>query len=137
MSLSSGGFTSAGVTYVQQVISKNISVASTYYLAIGTGTTAFNKTDTTLGTELTTYGLGRASASITPNVTTYTTSDTFTLSKTFTYSGSATVSISEVGSFTASSGPTLIVRGVLSPYRTVATSGDTYTVNLKHCFPAV
>ena len=137
MAFSSGGFTRAGVVLASSIMGKAASAPTNYYLALGTGTTAFVNTQTTLVTEITASdGLQRAVATLTYPATGNYAGDAWTLSKTFTYTGSATVVVSEIGSLDAASTGNLIVRGVISPTRTMAVSGDAYMVNLKHVLVA-
>lgn len=70
------------------------------YIACGTSATAVAATDTTLGAELTTLGLGRAAATVTSEQIT-SADDTLQLVKSFSVTGSTTVQ--EVGVFNASS----------------------------------
>lgn len=100
------------------------------YLATGTGTTAVDVTDATLGTEITDSGLARAAATVSL-VTTTVTDDTLQLAKTFSVSGTKT--IGEVGIFNASSSGTMGARTVLSPTKSVS-SGDSYTLTYKVVF---
>lgn len=71
------------------------------YLALGSSATAVSAGQTTLVAEITTLGLGRASATAS-RVTTTSTNDTSQLAYTWTASGNATVN--EIGYFNASSG---------------------------------
>lgn len=87
------------------------SVAAFTYIAIGTGTTAANVTDTALETEITTNGGEREN--VTPTSTTTTvTDDTIVLSNTFTFTGS--FALAEVGILNAASGGDLASRYVYS-----------------------
>jgi len=70
------------------------------YLALGTGSTAADATDTALETEITDSGLARAAATVSYEDTT-TTGDTLQLVKAFTATGSKTVT--EIGILNASS----------------------------------
>jgi hypothetical protein len=100
------------------------------YLATGSGDTAFAAADTTLGTEITDYGLERSA--VTPTrVTTNVSNDTTQLNKTFTVTSTAT--ITEVGILNASSAGDLGGRTVLGTPREVV-SGTTYTLTHKTIF---
>ncbi len=100
------------------------------YLEVGTGTTAFAATQTTLVTPVTDSGLARAS--VTPTQTTTTvTNDTLQLSKTWTASGSKT--LAEVGVFNAGAAGTMGSRYVLGTTRPVE-STFTYTATVKWIF---
>lgn len=70
------------------------------YLAVGSGSTAFAASQTTLVTEITDTGLERAAATVS-RVTTTQTNDTLQLTKTWTATGTKTVE--EIGVFNASS----------------------------------
>lgn len=85
-------------------IGGDVSTNGFTYLALGTGTTAANATDTSLETEITDSGLARASATVSYETTT-TTGDTLQLYKSFTATGSKNVT--EIGILNASSGGTL------------------------------
>ena len=102
---------------------------STFYLELGTGTTAYDKAQTTLVTPITDSGLARALATVT-RVTTTETNDTVQCSYTWSsITGSKT--LGEYGVFSASSSGTMYARRVLSPARSVV-AGDTYTL-LQKC----
>lgn len=81
------------------------------YIAIGTGDTAANASDTELDTEITTGGGQRANASAS-RVTTAVANDTARLTNTFNFSSSFT--IVESGVLNASSNGTLLARQVFS-----------------------
>lgn len=68
------------------------------FLGLGTSSTAFSPSQTTLQAELTTLGLGRASATVS-QVTTTATNDTLQLYKVFASTGTTT--IEEIGYFNA------------------------------------
>jgi len=105
-------------------------LGTTFYTAVGTGSTAFAKTDTTLGTEVAASGLSRAAATVTQQTTTAS-DDTLQAVKAFSVSG--TVTVAEVGLFDNSSGGTMYSRTVLTSSRAVV-SGDTLTVTIKIIF---
>ncbi len=90
------------------------------YVAIGTGTTAVQLTDTTLGTEVETRTSGTTS-----RTTTTTTNDTFQCVGTVVASAGRVVG--EVGILDASTSGNLFIRGVLASTVTLA-SGDSITV---------
>ena len=97
------------------------------YMAVGTGTTAFAATQTTLVAEITDSGLKRVS--MTPvRVTTNVTNDTMSGTKTFSVTGTKTVT--EGGLFNASSSGTMATRVIFSPSRGVV-DGDTLTYTHK------
>lgn len=117
------GATSAGLA----VVTALINAEGTHYIGLGTGSTAYAKSQTALVAETAVSGLTRAAGTTTVTTTTDT-NDTVQCSKTFTAGGSAT--IAEVGLFNASSGPTMYGRTVISPTRPLV-SGDQYTVVYK------
>ena len=100
------------------------------YIAVGSGTTAFNATQTALVTEITGAGLARTTGTCS-QVTTTVADDTMQNTKAFSVTASAT--IGEVGLFNASSAGDMLCRTVLSPTRTVG-NGDTYTPVYKVTF---
>ncbi len=85
-------------------IGGDVSTNGFTYLALGTGTTAADATDTNLETEITDSGLARAAATVSYETTT-TTGDTLQLVKSFTATGSKDVT--EIGILNASSSGTL------------------------------
>lgn len=99
------------------------------YLAVGTGTTAAAATDTTLETEITDSGLGRAAATVS-QVTTTVTNDTLKLAKTFTVTG--TKAITEAGALNNSSGGTLLGHQVFSAVNVV--NGDSFALEYSFKF---
>lgn len=102
------------------------SPAAFTYIAVGTGATAANATDTTLQTETSGSGLTRVAG--TPSlVTTTVTNDTAQLTTTFTVSG--TVAVTESGVLNASSSGTLLTRQVFSAINVV--SGDSLAITWK------
>ena len=121
--------TNTGKAEVANLIGNVSSPTAFTYLAVGTGTTAASATDTTLQTEITDSGLGRAAATVS-RVTTTTTNDTLQLYKSFSVSGSK--SITEAGVLNASSLGTLLGRQVFSADSVV--SGDTYNLTYKIVF---
>lgn len=96
------------------------------YIAVGTGTTAADATDTTLETETAASGLTRA-ASTNSRVTTDVTDDTAQFVKAFSVSG--TVAVTESGVFDASSAGNMLARQTFSAINVV--SGDTLTITWK------
>ena len=105
-------------------------LGTTFWIAVGTGTTAFAAANTTLGTEVAASGLSRA-ASTTTQATTTVANDTLQHTKTFTASG--TVAVGEAGVFDAASVGNMYGRTVLSSVRNVV-SGDTLSVTYKTIF---
>jgi hypothetical protein len=116
------GFTNSGLA------ATTTALGTTYWIALGTGTTAFAKTQTNFtATESAASGLARAAATVTQQTTTAA-NDTLQAVKTFT--SGATATISEVGLFDAASSGTMYSRTVLSPTKSV-TTGDTLSVTIK------
>ena len=96
------------------------------FIALGTGVTAANVTDTTLQTELAVSGLSRVNATVSA-VTTTVTNDTLQLANTFTVTGTA--AITEAGILNAGAGGTLLSRLVFSAVNVI--NGDSLTVTYK------
>lgn len=96
------------------------------YLAVGTSSTAPSASQTALGGEITTNGLGRAAATVS-RVTTTQTNDTLQLVKAFSVSGTSTVE--EAGIFNDASAGTMLGRA-LTTSKTVV-NGDTLTVTYQ------
>ena len=121
------GIQNAGKAESAALIVDTASPAAFTYLAVGTGTGAFDATDTTLDAEITDSGLARASATVT-RVTTTVTNDTAQLSKAFSVTGTKT--LGEQATFNAASAGDMLQRTALSPTRAVV-NGDTYTLTVK------
>lgn len=118
--------TNAGAAGVADLIGPQGSTAPYAYIAVGTGATAANVTDTTLQTETATSGLSRALGT-TSRVTTDVTNDTAQITKTFSVSG--TVAVTESGVFNAASTGTLLARQTFSAINVV--NGDSLTITWK------
>lgn len=118
--------TNAGRAIISGLINGSGSPASFTYIAVGTSTTAAAATDTALGTETTTSGLGRAAGTVSLMTTTIT-NDTAQITKTFTVTG--TVAVTESGVFNASSGATLLAHQVFSAINVA--SGDSLQITWK------
>lgn len=101
--------TKAGIAEVVNLMGDVSTPTAFSYLAVGTGTVAATSDDTTLGTETTDSGLGRASATVTRETTT-STNDTLQLDKTWTATGAK--AITELGAFNASSAGVMLGRKV-------------------------
>jgi hypothetical protein len=95
-----------------------------FYMGLTTDTTAVTGSETSLTSELTTAGLGRALATYahTSGTTSY------TLQKQFTYTGSSSVAVAKAGIFNASSGGVMMFVTLLASTATVTANGDTLTV---------
>jgi len=122
----SNGVTTVGKALVAGRINASGAPAAATYIAVGTGTTAFNAADTTLQTETSGSGLDRAAASASL-VTTDTTNDTAQLVVTFTVTG--TVAVTESGVLNAASTGTLLCRQTFSAINVV--NGDSLQITWK------
>lgn len=118
--------TNAGFALVAGRINGSGSPAAATYIAVGTGTTAANVTDTALQTEITDSGLERASATVSL-VTTTVTNDTAQMVVTFTVTG--TKAVTESGVLNASSSGSLLCRQVFSAINVV--NGDSLQITWK------
>lgn len=96
------------------------------YIALGTGTTAADVSDTTLETELATGGASRANSTAS-RTTTSVTNDTAQLVNTFSIS--ATLAITESGILNSASSGVLLARQVFSAINVV--SGDSLQITWK------
>lgn len=117
--------TNAGMAGVASRINGADSEDAFTYIAIGTGTTSANATDTALETEITTGGGARASATAS-RTTTDVTNDTARLVKTFTFSD--TFAVTEAGALNAGSSGVLLNHQVFSAVNVV--SGDSLQVTI-------
>lgn len=122
------GTTNAGMAQLA-LLAGDATATPFTYLAVGTSSTAFSASQTTLVAEITTGGLERASATVS-RVTTTQTNDTLQLVKTWT--SSATHSVEEIGYFNASSAGTMGGRA-LTTTKAVA-SGETLTGTYQVAF---
>lgn len=113
----------AGLAGVASRINGAGSEAAFTYIAIGTGAVAANATDTTLGTEITTNGGQRASATAS-RVTTDIANDTAQNVVTFNFTGS--FAVTESGVLNAASAGTLLARQVFSAINVA--SGDSLQI---------
>ena len=98
------------------------------YLALGTGTTSANATDTALETEIEDSGLERAAATVSQQTTTVT-EDTLRLQEAFTATGSKAVS--EIGVLNAASDGTLLGHQVFTALAVESTDVLTMQYNFK------
>ena len=117
------GITNAGLAEVTALLGDVGSPTAFTYLALGSDNTAFNASQTALGSEITGNGLARASATVTQETTTET-NDTLRLQHQWSVTGSETVR--EAGIFNASSGGTMLARKVLTTPQSLS-NGDTFT----------
>lgn len=111
--------TNAGKAGIASRINGAGAEAAFDYIAIGTGSTAADATDTTLETELSSGGMSRASAT-TSRTTTDVTNDT--ARNIVTFSVTATAAITESGVLNAASSGTLLCRQVFTAIN--VTNGD-------------
>lgn len=110
--------TSAGLAGVASRVNGSGAEAAFTYIAVGTGTNAANASDTTLQTEKTTDGLGRAAATVS-RTTVDVTNDNARL--TYTFSVTGTVAVTESGVLNASSNGVLLARQVFTAVNVVNT----------------
>lgn len=115
--------TNAGFAGVASRINGAGAEAAFDYIAIGTGTTAANVSDTTLETEITTNGGQRAQGTAS-RTTTDVTNDTSTIVNTFSFTGS--FAVTESGVLNAASSGVLLCRQVFSAINVV--NGDSLQV---------
>ena len=120
--------TNLGFAMVADLVGNVTPVAAVTYLAVGTGSTAADPTQTTLVAETTTDGLARASATVS-RVTTTVANDTLQLLKEWTATG--VVLLREIGAFNASSNGTMLARKVYDLF----TTADTDHVKMTYKFP--
>jgi hypothetical protein len=118
--------TNAGFALAAGRLNGSGSPAAATYIAVGTGTTAANASDTTLETEITDSGLARVNGTVSL-VTTTVTNDTAQVTTTFTVSG--TKAVTESGVLNASSSGTLLCRQVFSAINVV--NGDSLAITWK------
>lgn len=116
-----------GLKAAAQLLINTGSPTAFSYIELGSGTTAFAATQTTLVTAITDSGLARALATLS-TVTTTVADDTSNLTYTWTASGSKT--IAESGVFNAATAGVMFCRQVLGTARSVGT-GDTFVGTWK------
>jgi len=121
--------TNASLAEMSGLVGNSGSKTAFTYLAVGTGTTPANATDTTLETEITDSGLARAASTVSQETTTAT-DDTLQLLKAWTVSGSKAVT--ECGALNAASAGTLLGRQVFSAVNVVST--DVLQLTYKFIF---
>jgi len=98
------------------------------YLAVGTGVTAENATQTALVAEITTGGLARAAATVT-RVTTTVANDTLQL--VYTWTASAAHAVRELGTFNAAAAGDMLARKLFA----VINVANTDQLKMTHKFP--
>lgn len=98
----------------------------TFYIACSPDTTTPALGDTTLTSELSGSGMGRAIATLTHT----TGQNNWNYSLTFTYTGSTPQIVGSVAMFDAASGGNMITHDLLNAPLTVATNGDAIPVTL-------
>src|SRR6266403_3864537 len=108
----------------QQLFKVGAAAATANFIGLTTDATAPAAGDTTLASEETTNGLGRAQAADAHTGS----ASSSVLSKTFTYTGSSSKVIAKVGLFNAASSGTLVLETLLTSTGTVNSNGDTITV---------
>lgn len=119
---SAGGAAAATPSTGTWVILPGMAPAS--WMGITTDTAAAAITDTTLASEETANGLGRAYATYAHT----TSAASYTLTKAFTYTGSTSKTLHKIGVFVASVGGIMPLESVLSADSIVAANGDVTTV---------
>ena len=124
--ISKNGVPNVGFAAIASRINGSGAEAAATYLAVGTGTNAFNASDTTLQTELASSGLSRVNATASRTTTTQT-NDSATLVTTFTVTG--TQNVTEAGVLNAASGGSLFARSVFSAVN--VNNGDTLQLTYK------
>lgn len=122
----SNGVPTAGKAGVASRINGSGAEAAFTFIAVGTGTTAFDAANTTLETEIVDSGLSRAAASAS-RVTTDVTNDTAQLVVTYTVTG--TKAVTESGVLNAASSGTLLCRQTFSAINVV--NGDSLQITWK------
>lgn len=120
--------TNAGFAGIAARIGADAVEAAFDYLAVGTGTTAANASNTTLETEITDSGLARAQGTDSRTTTTVT-NDTLNINYTWTASGSK--AITECGLLNAGSSGTLLGRNVFSAVNVVSSDSFELTYKVK------
>jgi hypothetical protein len=116
----------AGLALAAGLLNGSGSPTTPTYIALGTGATGVQATDTTLGTEITLHGLARAAATVSLQTTTVT-NDTAQWLKSFSVTG--TDAPTESGVFNASSNGTMLCRQTFSAINVA--NGDTLQVTWK------
>lgn len=100
--------------------------APAWYMGISTGSVA--ATDTSLASEQSTNGLGRAPATFAHTFSSSSANNTYTLTNTYTYTGSGAVVLTSIGIFDAASNGVPLFTTALSASATVNANGDQVTV---------
>ena len=129
--LASNLITNAGLAVMASRFNGADSEAAVTYIALGTGATAANVTDTTLVTEISTGGGSRAAATASRQTTTVT-NDTSRLLKTFSFTSS--FAVTESGIFNAASSGDMAARQVFSAIN--VSNGDSLQVTWDIDFAA-
>ncbi|MBU2249581.1 MAG: hypothetical protein KKD77_22735 [Gammaproteobacteria bacterium] len=122
----------AGLALVADRVGAVAAGAAVTYLALGTGSTAVDPTDTALEAEITDTGLERAAATVT-RVTTTVANDTLQLYKDWTATGVKI--LREIGAFNAASAGSMLARKVFDAITTANT--DHVIMTYKFPFTAV
>lgn len=118
----------AGFALVADRVGAVAAGAAVTYLALGTGSTAVDPTDTTLVAEVTDTGLARASATVT-RITTTVANDTLQLLYEWTATGIK--ALREIGAFNAGAAGTMLARKVFD----LITTANTDHVKMTYKFP--
>jgi len=120
--------TNAGFAEVAALVGNVGSPTAFTYLAVGTGSTAADPTDTTLVTEVTDTGLARAAATVS-RVTTTVADDTLQLLHEWTATGIKI--LREIGAFNAGAAGDMLARKVYD----AITTAETDHVKMTYKFP--
>jgi hypothetical protein len=124
---SPNGITNAGMAEVAGLITLDVGGTAFDYIAIGTGTTSFDPTQTALVTEI------KRKAGTGSRTTTSVTNDTAQYVTTFSSADglSGTSAVTESGVFNASTGGTMLCRQTFSALNINWSAGDTLQVTWK------
>lgn len=125
------GITSVGLAALAGLGGNVGSVTAFGYMELGSGSTAFNASQTALVTAITNHGLDRAAATVTRS-TSSVTNDTLQFDHTWTASGGSSDNILEIGIFNASSSGVMLARKVTTS--TAVASGQSLAVTYKVIF---
>jgi len=121
--------TNAGKAELANLLGNVSSPVAFTYLAVGTGTTAADVTDTTLEAEIVDTGLARASATVT-RVTTTVTNDTTQLLKAWTATG--VKAVTEIGAFNDASAGILLGHQVFAAMNVISSDVLELTYKFKN-----
>lgn len=118
-----------GFAAIAGLVGNTGAITAFTYLALGTSNTAVSAGQTALGSEISTNGLQRVSATVS-RVTTTQTNDTLQL--TYTYTVTGTSAIEEIGAFNASSSGIMLGRALTGTVNVI--NGDSLSMTYKFKF---